>query len=241
MTHKDEKGTRMRSPESTDPTARHDEREARDPARRLRILAAVAWLIGTAQFFVAQLVVEAAWDTPFSWAHNNISDLAETGCHNAPTDGRWICSPLYPVMNISFVLTGVFLVLGSLLLMKAMHGNTMSRIAFSALALTGVGWVLVGIYPADINENMHVLGALVIFVVGNAALVFGSGSPQISTMGQISSIVLGLIGFAAAFLHFGGTYLGLGMGGMERVTAYPVSIWTAVIALLLLAGGRRWR
>lgn len=231
----------MRSTEVTDPIAGHDERQARGPGRRLRVLAGAAWLIGAAQFFVAQLAVEAAWDTPFSWAHNNISDLAETGCRNAPGDGRWICSPLYPIMNISFVLTGVLLALGSLLIMKALRGNPMSRIAFSALVLTGFGWVLVGIYPADINENMHVLGALVIFVVGNAALVLGSGAPQISTMGQVSSIVLGLIGFAAAFLHFGGTYPGLGMGGMERVTAYPVSIWTAVIAILLLTGGRRWR
>ena len=241
MAHKDEKGNRMRSPESTDPIAGHDEREARDPDRRPRVLAAAAWLIGSAQFFVAQFVVAAAWDTPFSWARNNISDLAETGCRSAPGDGRWISSPLHPVMNASFVLTGVFLAVGALVLMRAVRGNPMSRIAFSALALTGVGWVLVGVYPADINENTHVLGALIIFVVGNAALVFGSGAPPMRTMGQVSSIMLGLVGFAAAFLHFGGIYLGLGMGGMERVTAYPVSIWTAVIALLLLAGSRRWR
>jgi hypothetical membrane protein len=231
----------MRSAESTDQTPRCDEREEPDAGRTLRILAAVAWLIGTAQFFVAQLAVQAAWDTPFSWAHNNISDLAETGCRNAPGDGRWICSPLYPIMNVSFVLTGVFLAFGALLLMMALRGNTMSRIAFSALILTGVGWVLVGVYPADINENMHVLGALIIFVVGNAALVFGSGLSSMSTMGQVGSITLGLVGFAAAFLHFAGIYLGLGMGGMERVTAYPVSVWTAIIALLLLAGARRWR
>ena len=231
----------MRSPESTDPIARHEERGERGPGRTPRVLAAVAWLIGTAQFFVVQLAAQAAWDTPFSWAHNNISDLAETGCRNAPGDGRWICSPLHPVMNLSFVLTGVCLALGALLLMKAARGNPMSHIAFSALILTGAGWVLAGVYPADVNENMHVLGALVIFVVGNAALVFASGAPSMSTLGRVSTIMLGLIGFAAAFLHFGGVYLGLGMGGMERVTAYPVSIWTAVIALLVLAGGRRWR
>lgn len=101
--------------------------------------------------------------------------------------------------------------------------------------------MLVGIYTADINENMHVLGALIIFVVGNAALGFASGMPAMSTTGQVSSIMLGLAGSAAAFPHFGGTYLGLGMGGMERVTAYPVSLWTVIIALLLLAGHRRWR
>lgn len=107
------------------PSALQAEPREHGSGQTLRIVAAVTWLIGTAQFFIAQLVVEVAWDTPFSWAHNNISDLAETGCRNAPGDGRWICSPLYPVMNVSFVLTGIFLALGALLLMKALRGNAM--------------------------------------------------------------------------------------------------------------------
>ena len=39
---------------------------------------AFAWIL-TVQFFVAQGVVQSAWTTPFSLAHNMISDLAREG------------------------------------------------------------------------------------------------------------------------------------------------------------------
>jgi hypothetical protein len=33
------------------------------------------------------------------------------------------------------------------------------------------------------------------------------------------------LGLLAMLLHFGGNSLGLGVGGMERVTAYGVPVW----------------
>ncbi|NDL60544.1 DUF998 domain-containing protein [Phytoactinopolyspora mesophila] len=232
-------GSRMQCPKPTSRVAEQCEQE-RHSGRKSRIAVAVLWLVGTVQFFVAQLVVEASWDTRYSWADNNISDLAETACRHAPEDGRWICSPLHPLMNASFMLTGVLLALGALLFMRALNGNLMSRVALSALIVTGAAWVMVGVYPADVNENLHVLGAIVIFVVGNIALVlYGWGAHSMPTIVRVSSIALGVIGFAAAFLHLGGAYLGLGMGGMERVTAFTVPIWMLIIASLLLAAERR--
>ncbi|MFC4376316.1 DUF998 domain-containing protein [Nocardia halotolerans] len=214
--------------------------QQRHSGRRSRITVAVLWLVSTVQFFVAQLVVGAAWDTRYSWADNNISDLAETTCRHAPEGGRWICSPLHPIMNASFVLTCVLLALGAVLFMKVLNGNLMSRVALSALIVTGAAWVMVGVYPADVDENMHVLGAIIIFVVGNIALVlYGWGAHPMPRMVRVVSIALGCSGFAAAFLHLGGICLGLGRGGMERVTALTVPIWMLIIASLLPAAERR--
>jgi hypothetical membrane protein len=230
----------MQFPELTGRIAEQNEHEERGSGRKSRSAVAVLWLVGTVQFFVAQLVVEASWDTRYSWADNNISDLAETTCRHAPGDGRWICSPLHPLMNASFILIGVFLALGAVMFMRALNSNLMSRAALSALIFTGAGWVMVGVYPADVNENLHVLGAVIIFVVGNIALaLYGWAAYSMPKIVRVSSIALGVTGFAAAFLHLSGAYLGLGMGGMERVTAFSVPIWTLIIAFVLLGRGAK--
>jgi hypothetical protein len=48
----------------------------------------------------------------------------------------------------------------------------------------------------------------------------------------------GLFGFA--FLAVG-VYLGLGVGGMERVVAYPFPLWLASVGILLLRRGALFR
>ncbi len=53
---------------------------------------AVAWTVATVQFFLLMLVVQLAWETPYSWADNNISDLGNVTCGSF--GGRAVCSPL---------------------------------------------------------------------------------------------------------------------------------------------------
>ncbi|WP_405055956.1 hypothetical protein OG474_24805 [Kribbella sp. NBC_01505] len=43
----------------------------------------------------------------------------------------------------------------------------------------------------------------------------------------------GLLGIAAMGLHFSGIGLGLGVGGMECVTAYGIPIWLGLAGLRL--------
>ncbi|MEJ3658810.1 DUF998 domain-containing protein [Actinomycetes bacterium KLBMP 9759] len=193
-------------------------------------IGAIVWIIGAAQFFLLHVIVERAWARPYSWLHNNISDLGNVTCATPP-DGRYICSPLHDWMNASFVAGGICILLGAALTAAIVAVGKRGNVGAALLAITGAAWVLVGVFPADVDENLHVLGAVIIFGCGNAGLVLLGLARSALGVARPVAVVLGIAGFVAAFLHFGGVYLGLGMGGMERVTAFALPLW------LLLAGG----
>ncbi|MEV6282513.1 DUF998 domain-containing protein [Kribbella sp. NPDC051770] len=195
-------------------------------------IGAIAWLAGALQFFVVMIVVQLAWTTPYSWADNNISDLGNVHCGDF--GGRSVCSPLHGLMNASFVLGGLLIVGGVVLTRAAWPRGVVSTLTRVLLAATGVGWAIAGLAPADVNEDLHVLGgAVVIFLAGNLALLLAGALRPGSAISRARwyGVTLGLLGLVAMVLHFGGHGLGLGVGGMERVTAYGVPVW------LMIAGG----
>ena len=89
-----------------------------------------------------------------------------------------------------------------------------------------MAWVLVGLTLADVNENLHVLGALFIFICGNSGLILVGFVSRTRFMGRIRllAVAMGFIGLKATELFFSGHSLGLGMGGMEQCVAFPVLI-----------------
>ena len=197
-------------------------------------LGAFAWLIATVQFFVVMVVVQLGWDTPYSWAANNISDLGNVYCGDF--GGRYICSPRHGLMNFSFVLGGVLFIAGVLLTNATWPRTAGSYLIRLLLIATVGGWAVAGLYPADVNEDAHVVfGAFVIFVFGNLALLLCGflRTGPISTT-RWYAVAFGGLGLAAMVLHFGHHGLGLGVGGMERVTAFGVPIWLALTGTQLL-------
>ena len=101
---------------------------------------AVAWTVATVQFFLLMLVVQLAWETPYSWADNNISDLGNVTCGSF--GGRTLCSPLHDLMNISFILGGVLLIGGTLLTYSAWPRSAVSYLTRLLLIATGAGWAV---------------------------------------------------------------------------------------------------
>ena len=201
--------------------------------QRLVRLGAWAWVLGTVQFFVCHLVVESAWPVPYSWATNNISDLGNVGC--GAWDGRYVCSPLHPLMNASIVLEGVLLVAG-LALTGSLWGGLSAWAWRVLILLTGVAWVVAGLVPADVNLDPHVLSAFVIFFLGNAGLVLVGNPKSGSGMGKIRpySLVLGAVGLGSAVLFLSRQDLGLGLGTMERLTVFPLQVWALLIGISIL-------
>jgi hypothetical membrane protein len=195
---------------------------------------AVGWILAAAQFFLLMVVVQLAWKTPYSWNHNNISDLGNVHC--ADFEGRYVCSPLHTLMNVSFTLGGVLILLGAVFTHATWPRTAVAWVVRLLLMATGAGWMVAGLSPADINENLHVVGgAFVIFVGGNLGLlltVFLRTGPlaQLRWLG----FAFGVIGLVAMVLHFSGNGLGLGAAGMERVTAFGIPIWLAVSGIRLL-------
>ncbi|MFI6791761.1 DUF998 domain-containing protein [Nonomuraea sp. NPDC050383] len=204
-------------------------------------IGAAIWIVAAVQFFVAQLVAEYGWRTPYSWAANNISDLGNVHCQIWDASRpRYVCSPLHAVMNAGFVVHGVLLLAGTLLA-GACWGR--GRIAASArvlLVINAGGWVLVGLVPADVDENLHVLGALLIMGLGNLGLICTGFSPLGSLFGRLRPITLSIAAAAVlgAWLFFSQHDPGIGMGTLERVAAFAMDAWVVVMALAILRAHR---
>lgn len=203
----------------------------------VRIRAAGAVWIGAVQFFVAQLVVQSAWTTPFSLAANFISDLGNTTCGLYPAiGGSYVCSPWHALMNISFSLQGVIILSGTLLARPLLRAGVVRSIVFTLLALTGFGMVGVGLFPEDVNNSGHVISAGIQFVTGNAAMIvigITGKTMNLKWPWFAASAVLGVAGLAATFLFASGHGFGLGVGGMERGAAYTFPIWLIAAGIIM--------
>ncbi|MGW7274550.1 DUF998 domain-containing protein [Streptomyces sp. NPDC054864] len=194
-----------------------------------------AWIVGVVQFFVIHWIAESAWARPYSWAGNNISDLGNAHCALQPDpEPRYICSPEHGLMNASFIALGVLFVVGA-----ALTGGDLWRrgraaaVARLLLAGAGVGFVMAGLAPADVNENEHILGALFIMAAGNLGLIVAGFclAEHVPTSLRWGTSLLGTVAITAFGLFLSHHYLGLGMGGMERVAALALLFWALTVGV----------
>jgi hypothetical membrane protein len=205
---------------------------------------AVAWIIGTPVFFIAQLIAQSAWRTRYSWATNAISDLgavhcASTGTANPPP--RYVCSPLHTVINTSAITLGILLAAGAVLTGPAWGRGAVSRTARALFVAAGAGLVLASLNPEDVNLNLHVLGAFLIMGIGSAGFVLAGLTRRDSLIGQLRVLTLPLsaLSVAATWLMFSHHTPVLGYGGMERVALYPLLCWTVIAGIHLLRATTR--
>lgn len=195
---------------------------------------AILW-VASLQYYLVQAVVAADWPrgNGYSWAQNTISDLANTHC--GQYGSRLVCSPLHPVMNTSFLVLGTTMIGGAYLLLATLAHSRLSKLGFVLMAWSGVGTVIVGLYPENATSSLHIAGAAFSFIFGNVAMILiGAGLAHLPKPLRIYMIASGAVGLLALALFMTQTYLGLGIGGMERFTAYPQSIWMIVFGIYLL-------
>ncbi|MEV0318944.1 DUF998 domain-containing protein [Streptomyces sp. NPDC050658] len=204
---------------------------------------AIVWVANAVQFLAVQLIVGAAWDTPYSWTANNISDLGNVHCgvwdESRP---RYVCSPMHDAMNVSFALYGVLLLAG--IVLTAAGGlwgaGRVSRAAQLLFVLNAGAWVVVGLAPADVDEDLHVLAAFVIMGLGNIGLALTACAPRGTPLGTLRpvSLAVAATGIVGAWLFFAqwdpGAWLGL--GGLERLAAFAPGVWTLAAAGAALSG-----
>lgn len=196
-----------------------------------------AWLwIVALQFFIVQGIVQSAWTTPFSLAHNMISDLARETCGplvRAPGI-ETACSPWHALMNASIALNGVLVPLGAWFTRRRWPATLLVMIALGMIAMTGPGHVLVGAFPSDTGPSMHVLGAGSILALGNPGMVLlGIGAWRDRRAQAVISLVLGSLGILGTLLFLNETDLGIGLGAMERVAFYPITLWCGLQGMIL--------
>ena len=100
-----------------------------------------------------------------------------------------------------------------------------------------------GLAPEDTLPKLHFLGALENLLCCNAGmLAFGAAwlrqgraPPRLGGL----SLAFGVLGLVALVLFGVGVDLGLGVGGMERVVAYPFPIWLALFGAWVFFASER--
>lgn len=189
--------------------------------------------VSTLQYFLVQLLVSLRWSPPFSLSRNTISDLGNTTC--GKFNGRYVCSPLHSLMNVSFVVLGLAMIGGSLLVCRYMPTTKFQAVGFVSIAIGGVGAVMVGIFPENTIPALHGIGAALPFLIGNIGLLilgFSLGGPVAL---RIYTVLSGSVALIFLAFYASSHFVGLGEGAIERVVAYPQTVWLIVLGIYVIA------
>lgn len=144
-------------------------------------------------------------------------------------------SPLHWVMNGSFVLQGVLISVGAILMRRLFPAKWGYQVALLLFLVSGLGVLVVGLVPEDTVAQVHSLAALVHLLAGNLAMVLMglamvAGAARTRFRGCVT-LLAGLLGLTALVL------LALGekdVGTFERLAAYPLTLWLTWTGWLML-------
>jgi len=160
--------------------------------------------IGAVQFLFGLIIAEALYPD-YSISENYISDL---GVGSSAV-----------IFNSSVFFLGVTIVIGAYFIWREFD----SKLFFIFLVLTGFGAMGVGLFTEDAG-TIHAVVSLITFVFGGLSAI-ASYKLQRSPLSYFA-VLLGIMTLVALALFISGIYLGLEKGGMERMVAYPVLLWT---------------
>lgn len=213
----------------------------------LEQLGGLAWILGVFQYFVVQVVVAAGWTSHYSLHDNYISDLGNTACGPfAVPHGPvlQVCSPGHAAMNTSFVITGILTIVGAILLRTTWPARRIATAATVLWVIAGLGKIVVGVVPENTDTGLHLLGAFNIPITSIAILLLGLAYRRTAPGQAASAIVLAILGLVGTILSTAGQffpvlYLGLGVGGAERLAGYPGNLWMLITGALVVLAFRR--
>ena len=105
--------------------------------------------------------------------------------------------------------------------------------------LAGLGFVLVGLDPENLNVRLHVLGASNLIFSNVALLLLGLATRPEHSWRATLALILAAVGFIGllsgvpmlALVHHGG-------GLAERLALYPLAIYVVVVGAWLLGAAR---
>jgi hypothetical membrane protein len=195
---------------------------------------AILWIIGVVQFLVGMVVTQIGYGSSYSLTQNYISDLGAISC--GPFGGRNVCSPWHLVFNVSIVVFGILLVLGTILIRTGFPPRGTRTVGLGLLVISSLGAVGVGLSPEDYNLTIHSLSAATAFVgAGLALLVLGVAMFRDTRWDgfRTYTMISGLVSLIAFVLLLTNHYGPLGVGGMERLIVAPVLLWTLVAGVHL--------
>jgi hypothetical membrane protein len=192
----------------------------------------------TVVYLVVQPIVAADFaGRTYSFSEDSISDLGTTKCgpFQAPYGPvAYVCSPRHVLMNVAIVAAGALTVAGAGLSWAWWPRRKLTAAGLGCMMAAGVGGILVGFAPQNVNVVVHAIGSLLQVPGAVGMLLIGIGTRRSSGAVRWLSISWGAFATAASLLFLGNFYTMLGPGGMERAAIDTRAAWTVVIGGLVL-------
>lgn len=173
-------------------------------------VAGMLLFIGAVQFIIGMNLAEFLYPG-YNVSRNYISDLGAT-C-------RTTCVTYQPsayIFDTSIIILGILILIGSYFIWRSDKYLTV------LLSLTGIGAIGAGLF-SETNMIIHITAASMAFFFGALSAI--AGYRLVRAPFNYLSILLGLMGMIFIVLWYSGIFLGLGVGGMERMIAYPILLW----------------
>ncbi|MGA2874539.1 MAG: DUF998 domain-containing protein [Nitrososphaerales archaeon] len=179
-------------------------------------------LFGTAQFLLLFHIAEELYPG-YSTSLNAISDLGAT----CGSGSCVIIQPSSTIFNSTVFILGLTLFISSYCLYRSI-GKRVFSVLFG---LAGIGAMGVGLFT-ETTGSLHTIVSAITFLFGGLSAIMSYQIMKSSL--RYFSVMMGVTTLSALILYSYKTYLGLGLGGMERMIAFPVLFWGLAFAGFLL-------
>lgn len=177
-------------------------------------VAGALFFIAASQFVIGMMLAEARAISTYSISANYISDLG--------------VGPSAMIFNSSVFLMGLLILIGAYFVQRAFNLKLLTLL----LILTALGAMGVGVFTEDYHTT-HIAVSLIAFLFGGLSSM--ASYRLLKRPFSVIAVILGLMTLGALGLYAVHVYLGLGVGGMERMIAYPILMWGAGVGGYLLA------
>lgn len=186
----------------------------------------IVFLIGSLYYVIAEAISAFSFNDTLinTYLFHTISEL---GIPNAN-------SPLAFLMNSAFILIGLAYIFGNFYKFKEFLVK--NKVIFYILTLiAAIGVIIVALIHAGnpITAGYHSLGAIMAILGGNLMLLVVSRSmDKFGTYQKVTLIlaIIGILAFLGMFFNMGSLYMPV----FERISVYPLTIWSFITGVYLL-------
>ncbi|HWJ09402.1 MAG TPA: DUF998 domain-containing protein [Nocardioides sp.] len=169
-------------------------------------------------YVLTEFLVAAATEGGYSFLSDSVSRLGEVGC------AADYCSPRHALMNGSFMVFGVLLAVGAVLLAR-----TLGPWATALLVVSGLSSVATGVAPLDRDATLHAIAAAPLFVAQPIALIVLGARLRKDRPRLAGALLAAGVVTATAAVLFVLSGDGPASGALERLALWPVLVAVAAV------------
>lgn len=192
-------------------------------------------------YIVAELLTATAVATSYSLIDNTISDLGATSCTSIGYSFGQVavCSPRHMLLNVSFIVFGLLLAAGALLLRGWLGGRLASGTSVALWVLAGLSSIATGLIPLDQDLELHAAVSLPVFLAQPLALLATAVALRHRLVLACSALAIGVVSLMGAVLYLARVDSAELGGLFERLALWPSYLWLPVLAVVIFRDSRR--